>query len=81
MPETEGMNFKVGPLNNNLDRSRKISNSRGAKYDNPSVEDIFKFINNLNIAEFEKEKLVEIIKKMPYGALRTFRNNYNNYLK
>lgn len=81
MPEAEGMNFKVGTLQKEQDNKRKIKKSRGPKHENPSLEDIFQFINNLTISEQEKQKLISVIKKMPYGALKTFRDNYNNYLK
>lgn len=82
MPETEGMNFKVGALQREEGNSkRKINNSRGLKHDNPNLDDIFNFINNQNISEDEKKKLIKIIKNMPHGALRTFRDNYYKYLK
>ena len=81
MPETEGINFKVGALQKNQDSKRKINNSRGPKYDNPNLDDIFRFIDNQTISEDEKKKLIKIIKNMPHGALKTFRDNYYKYLK
>lgn len=85
MHEAEGVNFKVGMLKQPFTGKdvRKISSrqSFGLRYDNPTLDDIIRFVNNLNESEENKKKLINIAKKTPHGSLSNFRHNYRNYIK
>lgn len=83
MQDAEGINFKVGPLKKPFvgKESRRISSSMGPKYDNPSISDIMGFIDRLNLDSETREKLAELARSLPHGALNNFRSNYRTYLK
>jgi hypothetical protein len=83
MQEAEGINFKVGAMSKNTGgaEERRLSTSRGPKYDNPTLADIMKFIASLSVSEESKKKLISVARKMPNGSLANFRSNYSVYLK
>lgn len=80
MPDAEGINCKVG-LASNGDRP-KVSphKSRSFRYNNPNLEDIFRFINGLSVTDADKKILEETARRVPHGALAKFRENYLTYI-
>jgi hypothetical protein len=82
MHDAEGINFSVGFIKkpDSGKDIRKLPNGR-ATYENITINDVNRFINNLNISKESKEKLKKIAKKMPHGSLSNFKYNYRNYLK
>lgn len=80
MQEAEGINFKVGAASEKEDRSKRIAPRPGLRYNNPNLEDILSFIENLPLTNGDKECLVKVAKGKPHGALFNFRKNYMHYL-
>lgn len=83
MRDAESMDFKVGMMKQSLGgkEDRRMPTSRGPKYDNPTLADIIRFIEKLQVAEDSKKVLLGVAKKMPNGSLANFRENYTRYLK
>lgn len=79
MNDAEGMNFKVSIP---TDREpAKVGKSRSYRHSNPNLEDIIKFIGGLSVPSRDKDTLVKVARRVPHGALASFRDNYVNYLK
>ena len=80
MPDAEGVNFSVGPMRrpDGGKDNRKIP--RNTRYDNPTLNDILLFINNLGIGSKAKDHLAKTARSVPNGSLAHFRNNYQKYL-
>ena len=80
MPDAEGVNFSVGPMRrpDGGKDNRKIPHN--TRYDNPTLNDILLFINNLSVGPKSKEHLEKIAQSVPNGSLAHFRKNYQKYL-
>lgn len=78
MNDAEGMNFKVSVPTDR--ESSGPAKSRGYRHSNPNLEDIMKFIGGLSVPPRDKEALLKVARRVPHGALASFRNNYANYL-
>lgn len=79
MPDAESFNFKVGTLNGDAERPKKITSSN--KFNNVNLDDILFFINNLNLSDKDKQILIKVAKKTPHGSLSNFKKNYMCYVK
>lgn len=81
MNDAEGINLKVGvPIDRNGSKS-KITKSSGLRHNNPNLEDIIGFIDNLPITLGDKKTLKKAAERIPHGALANFRSNYSNYIR
>lgn len=81
MNDTEGINFKVAvPLDRDGTKP-VVGATRGYRHNNPNLEDIMRFIQGLPIPSGDKESLSKVARRVPHGALASFRSNYVNYLK
>jgi hypothetical protein len=82
MHEAEGVNFKVGFIRPPIPgkESRRIPSSNESM-NNPSIQDVLNFINNLNISADDKKTLSKMAKSMPFGSLKNIILNYRNYLR
>jgi len=80
MHEAEGVNFKVGVPSDGGERRKGPNATRGYRHDNPTLEDIIRFVRGLPLPESDIERLVSSARKVPHGALSKFRQNYSNYL-
>jgi hypothetical protein len=81
MQEAEGLNFKCGIIGDE-NKSKKIKGkSFFGIFNNPSLQDVLNFIQNLNISDEDKIKLNKMAKKTPHGSLSNFAKNYMIYLK
>ena len=80
MHDAESINFKVGVPKDQENESRKIPPRKGYLYNNPSLDDVVRFVEGLQISKGDKEKLLKTARRMPHGALARFRENYTNFL-
>jgi len=82
MSNAENINFSVGAMKkpDTGKDIRRIPNPR-SNYQNTTLDDVLKFINNLHIGKESREKLTKVAKKIPAGSLSNFKFNYRNYLK
>jgi hypothetical protein len=80
MNDAESINFKVGVPKDSDKESRRIPARKGYLYNNPSLEDVLRFIEGLQVAKSDRERLAKIASRMPHGALARFRENYMHLL-
>lgn len=81
MNDAEGINFKVS-VPTEREGSRTLpGKSRGYRHNNPNLEDILQFIHGLSVPSGDKDCLLKAARRVPHGALASFRENYVNYLK
>lgn len=80
MNDAESINFKVGVPNESEKDNRRIAPRKGYVYNNPSLDDVLRFVDGLHIAKSDKDRLSNIVRKMPHGALSRFRENYMHLL-
>lgn len=73
MAEAESLNFKCGVIGD--------SSKKNGTFFSPNLDDIFLFINKLNLSENDKQTLAKKAKKIPHGSLINFTKNYMCYLK
>lgn len=81
MQEAEGVNFKVGVAGEEGRRRAPPGKQPGFRHNNPNLEDIFRFIERLPVSEDDKRNLANVAKKVPHGALASFRENYAKYIR
>lgn len=80
MNDAESINFKVGVPKEADKESRRIAPRKGYTYNNPSLDDVLRFVEGLQIAKSDKDRLSKIARRMPHGALSKFRENYMHML-
>lgn len=80
MNDAESINFKVGVPKDSENDNRRIKPRRGYLYNNPSLDDVLGFVEGLQIAKSDKDRLSKIARRMPHGALAKFRENYMHML-
>lgn len=79
MQEAEGV--KMGVSASPRDSGGKRIGPRGSlRYNNPTLDDILKFIDGLPVTPADKESLVKSARATPHGALSNFRKNYMRHL-
>jgi len=81
MHEAEGINFSVNVPKEKEGGQKRIKPAGGFRHNNPSLEDVIRFIEGLPLTKSDKEYLSSAARKVPHGALFNFRKNYIHYLK
>lgn len=60
---------------------KKIKPFGGLRHNNPSLRDILAFVDGLSLTDTEKDRLRAAARKVPHGALASFRKNYMRYIR
>jgi hypothetical protein len=80
MQEAEGINFSVGVPSENQGGIKKMKPRGGLRHNNPTLNDIFIFIERLSLTNADKDRLRSAARTVPHGALASFRKNHMRYI-
>lgn len=81
MNDAEGINFKVAVPTDREGARVAPGKGRGYRHNNPNLEDIVRFVQGLPVSAGDKECLLKAARRIPHGALASFRDNYMNYIR